>query len=266
MDNSESIKALDKLHQKLQRLNRIEETGNCNGDIKSMMMNIVHEAISEHESNKATFNYLLRVHSKSLCANRRVFDEQFLVWLYSFVLFVYSLYGMFALWMARINVSHLKNVLLIVYFRIFFWGIFCYNMYHHAPLDKYWSGEYGLWGLAWAIFDECGFTKIDYSSYAFYEQFVHSFSSADSNKTFLNARADRIPDKDLQSTLELLRQQSSYKKTEEKEKANEKAKEKSKSWQEILYQCCILGKLLLKLSFILNFPPIFPARFALLEK
>ena len=115
-------------------------------------------------------------------------------------------------------------------------------------------------------FDECGFTKIDYSSYAFYEQFVLSFSSADSNKTFLNARADRIPDKDLQSTLELLRQQSSYKKTEEKEKAKEKAKEKSKSWQEILYQCCILGKLLLKLSFILNFPPIFPARFALLKK
>ena len=126
-------------------------------------------------------------------------------------------------------------------------------MYHHAPWEKYWYGEYGLWGLAWAIFDECGFTKIDYSSYAFYEQFVLSFTSAYSTPVLggprpTPSRSESIPDNALQPALENHFNSMADNKKEEQEKS----KEKSKTWQEILYQCCILGKTQ-KLMFCLQF-------------
>ena len=252
MDNLESIKQLDRYHKKLERLNKIRYNS-CGGTDKTMLMNIVHEAISDHDLNKATFNHLLRVHKNSLCRLSTEFTEQFCDWFYFFMLFAYSLYGMFALGLARINVEYLNNWLLHVYFRLFFWGLFSFNMYHHAPWEKYWYGEYGLWGLAWAIFDECGFTKIDYSSYAFYEQFVLSFTSAYSTPVLggptrpTPTRSDSIPDNALQPALE-----NHFNSVDKKKEEQEKSKEKSKSWQEILYQCCMLGKTQ-KLMFCIQF-------------
>ena len=221
---TESIKQLDPLHKRVKQLNSIKKVHGPCGD-PNAALNVVSEAMTEQATQYDKITKLLQKHDKKMCRTNSAISEHLWSWAYSLALLVFSCLCGVLLVLSRFNYESFNYEGYGSLLRWMFWILFGVNMYNYGsiPYAKYMSGEYDFWETADAWVNNCGFTFVDYGAFWYYDKWVRK-TEADRKDALIAEMMEK------------------YFKEEETKKEQKKIKNNSKSWQEILYQHCMLGK------------------------
>ena len=160
-----------------------------------------------------------------MCRTNSAISEHLWSWAYSLALLVFSCLCCVLLVLSRFNYESFNYEGYGSLLRWMFWILFGVNMYNYGsiPYAKYMSGDYDFWETADAWVNNCGFTFVDYGAFWYYDKWVRK-TEADRKNALIAEMMEK------------------YFKEEETKKEQKKIKNNSKSWQEILYQHCMLGK------------------------